>query len=132
MITTVKTALLCAVAAAAAAASYAACFGQFDDPQCLRVGDHYGQCTPPGCSQSTGLIATSIGQSYNDHVLPSGWWGGWRTRKPAGYQENCSVNSCKVYNNCTQSYNYSVNGWIGSCSCSFMIDVYIGDELGCQ
>jgi hypothetical protein len=102
-------------AAATITLSYATCFAIFSSPQCVSPGTTYAQCTPQGCSLSTGLIATQAGyESGQNNVYPSGLQGSWQNRTDSGIKNVCYVSGCKVYNNCTASYEYSpING----CSC---------------
>jgi hypothetical protein len=107
---------LCGLAAVATiTASYSMCYSRFYEPQCASAGNCYSQCTPQGCSQSTCLIATQAGYEYGQfNVYPSGALGGWRLRADTGQKNICHVNGCRVWNNCTQAYEYApING----CSC---------------
>ena len=118
-------------AAATVVVSYAACFAQIYEPECVRPGDQYAQCTPQGCDQTTGLIATSFGYEYGQaNTYPSGYPGGWQNRTDSGQKNTCYVGGCEVYNNCTHSYEYSP---IPGCSCNFQVTKWLAAELeGCQ
>jgi hypothetical protein len=111
-------------------ASYAACFAQLWGPVCVQAGYCYGQCTPVGCSQSTCLIATSTGyESSQSNTYPSGS-GLWPARVWDQHTYNtCYVSACKLWNNCTQQYQYSpING----CSCNAQVPKYTPQEpAGC-
>jgi hypothetical protein len=110
------------------ALSYATCYDYVYSPQCRVLGACYGQCTPAGCSQSTCLIATQNGYEYDQtNTYPVA--GGRFPYRLANGWNVCQVGSCKLYNNCTQSYEFSP---ISGCSCDVVIPMYIpGVPEGC-
>ncbi len=124
--------ILCALAAAVTvAASYASCYSQFWQPACIQAGTCYGQCTPQGCSQSTCLIATQTGYELGQFNTYPSSTSGWQSRGWDGHSYNtCVVSACKIWNNCTQQYEYSpING----CSCDTRVVAYTPSEpSGCQ
>lgn len=104
---------------------YTAVYGQ----QCVVPGQCYSQCTPQGCSQSTCLIAQDYGYEtgqMNVNVSPTGNMPS-RSWDGATYNE-CYVNSCTVYNNCTHQYE-APPYW---CSCNFAVKCYTGNPIGCS
>jgi hypothetical protein len=102
------------LAVATVTISYATCYALLSEPVCVTAGQCYGQCTPQGCSQSTCIIATQTGYELGQvNVYPSAA-GTWQSRADSGFKNTCKVGGCKVWNNCSQCYEYSpING----CSC---------------
>jgi hypothetical protein len=124
--------LLLAVLAAAATvtASYAVCYAYVSEQQCVKVGDCYSQCTPSGCSQTTCMMATQSGfEFYQMNTGPVTSGGTYKTRVWDSYTyNNCYVGACKVFNNCTYSYEFSP---IRGCSCDFAVKYYTPGASGC-
>lgn len=119
-----------AVAATTVTVSYAACYALYAEPQCVSVGSCYSQCTPQGCSESTCIVATQAGYEYGySNVYPTPSQSGWQNRINTGLQNNCYVTGCKVWNRCTQQYEYSpING----CSCNTTVPKWNQASPSCQ
>jgi hypothetical protein len=124
--------LFCGLAAGATVtASYAVCFAKFFEPQCVWIGDHYGQCTPLGCDRSTGLIAITPGYEWGQHnTYPSVYGSIYGGRQPSSTAHNqCIVDRCKVWNNCTQQYEESP---VSGCSCNVSVPLYEPLIIACE
>jgi hypothetical protein len=117
------------VAAATVAVSYAACFAFLFEPQCVWIGDHYGQCTPQGCDRSTGLIAITPGYEWGQYNTYPSVHGTWRSRSSLSDANHCIVDRCKVWNNCTQQYE---EAHISGCSCNTFVPAYLPANGQCE
>lgn len=104
----------------------AACLGVYGvcfidgNCKCVNAGQCYGSCTPDGCSTPTCIIADVT--TYTPNACQGA--GPYKGRTQAG-QTWCEVSSCRLYNNCTQQYEFP------PCGCWFMVPFYIPSGPSC-
>jgi hypothetical protein len=120
-----KKVLLIALAAITVVTTYATqCYSLVDNCVCMTPGQCYSSCVPNGCNVPTCVIAVSYG--YMNNVCPVYGSGSYTGRSIQGDLTACFISTCKIYNNCTHSYE------LPPCGCNYVSSRYYGVGNGCQ